>query len=131
MDELRILLIEDTKADQSFFKHTLQSIGIFNRIETIPLLGEALPICHNFDLILLDIFLPDSDSATSILRLKEKTSAAIFVLSGQAEENRKEYFNIGADWVLQKPIDPIGLVTAILTLKKGNLRLLRIGKNEA
>lgn len=61
---------------------------------------------HSFDLILLDIGLPDEDGFCSIQHLRSLTNAAIVILTGMdTDADRIRGLSSGADAYLSKPID--------------------------
>jgi two-component system sensor histidine kinase BarA len=63
-----------------------------------------------YDLILMDVGLPDSDGLTLTKEIRNNTGknqkTLIVVLSGHLlNEQREEYLENGADEILQKPLD--------------------------
>ncbi|WP_454832369.1 response regulator transcription factor [Pseudoxanthomonas wuyuanensis] len=72
---------------------------------------------HSFDLILLDIGLPDEDGFCSIQHLRSLTDAAIVILTGMdSDADRIRGLSSGADAYLSKPIDGDVLVAWARTI---------------
>ncbi|MDN5213006.1 ATP-binding protein [Fulvivirgaceae bacterium BMA12] len=85
-DKIRILLAEDSKADQQLFKEMLIESGIeIDKLITCEELKAAEDIlhCEEFDIILLDFFLPDSVGLDSISKLRQQFSwIPIVIITG-------------------------------------------------
>jgi PAS domain S-box-containing protein len=105
---LRILLAEDNRVNQMVIKLTLNSLG---HEVTLANTGKHVIEIYEpdkFDLILMDIQMPEMDgiSATKILKLKHKTLPPIVGLSANAfEGDREKYMEMGMDEYLIKPLD--------------------------
>lgn len=106
----RILCVEDSQDFQVYLssilkEHTLSFVSSTN---------EALRITENgknhFDLILLDVSLPDGNGIKILPKLKETFSrrfVPIIILSSEADIITKvAAFGVGADDYINKPADP-------------------------
>jgi len=87
---VNILLVEDSPSDAELLQETLHSVGggpfAFTWVES---LGEALDVLRRdaFDVLLLDLSLPDSHGAETFIRAREATPwLPIVVLTGVSDE---------------------------------------------
>ena len=122
---MRALLVEDDQA-------TARSIGLILKSENIVVdvtdLGEeGLEVgrLYDYDIILLDLMLPEMDGYEVLRRLREaKVETPILILSGLAELDHKiKGLGFGADDYLTKPFDRRELVAriqAIVRRSKGH-----------
>ena len=70
---------------------------------------EAINICEkqDFDLIILDIMMPELDGFTTCKKIREKKDIPIIMLSARGEEYDKIHgFEIGIDDYVVKPFSP-------------------------
>jgi PAS domain S-box-containing protein len=89
-DSLRVLLVEDNPGDADLIVELLQS-GVSTQydVECVTRLSEALECvdAERFDLILLDLGLPDSDGlATLRIMRRHAVALPIIVLTGNSDE---------------------------------------------
>jgi two-component system, OmpR family, response regulator ResD len=80
---------------------------------------EALEMAanHHFDLVLLDIMLPDMDGWQVCKKIREKNQVALLMLTARSETKDKVYgLGIGADDYLTKPFEPDELLARIYSL---------------
>lgn len=124
-DELKILLVDDDEFSIFAFKREMQTMGFFNEILTAKKIEEGLALAPECDLVVLDVMLMPHNGIDFIKAFKEKSKSPVFIYSGVADEVRKEAFEKGADWVLQKPLDALNFISAILSLNIGTIQLLR------
>jgi signal transduction histidine kinase len=86
---LKILLIEDNPGDARLIEEMLKETGIQFRMEIAINLssGIVLLTSNDFDLILLDLGLPDSQGLGSLAKLNEsRPQAAVIVLTGLTDD---------------------------------------------
>ena len=70
--------------------------------------------CHNPDIILLDLGLPDMDGVEVIRRIRSWTNTPIIVISARSEDNDKiEALDAGADDYLTKPFSVAELLARL------------------
>jgi PAS domain S-box-containing protein len=105
--KLKILLAEDQKVNQKVFKILFLSMGF--EIQIAENGQEALQMYEpdKFDLILMDIQMPQMDgiTATRILRQRYTDLPPIIGLSANAfEGDREKYMKLGFDEYLTKPL---------------------------
>lgn len=89
-DKLRILVVEDTPGDIFLIKFYLEELDPhFYEIDSVHTLGEAHTKLNydNFDVVLLDFHLPDSEGMVTLTSSVEKFPNQIFiVLTGLSDE---------------------------------------------
>src|SRR5208283_3392771 len=86
---IRILLIEDNPGDARLLKEMLREADVRFELECIDRLSSGIAKVKSvgFDVILLDLGLPDSQGLDTLTRLNEiRPEAPIIVLTGLADE---------------------------------------------
>jgi two-component system, cell cycle response regulator CtrA len=131
---MRVLLIEDDSATAKSIELMLSGEG-FNVYATD--LGEEgldLGKLYDYDIILLDIGLPDMHGYEVLKKLRvAKVSTPILILSGQNEVDTKvQGLGFGADDYLTKPFhrqELVARINAIVRRSKGHSQsVIRTGK---
>ena len=133
---MRILLIEDDSATAQSIQLMLKSEGYI--CDTTDLGEDGLEIgkLYDYDIVILDLMLPDIDGYEVVRRLREaRVETPIMLLSGLSEaENKIKGLGIGADDYLTKPFDKrelIARVQAIVRRSKGHAdSVIKTGKLE-
>jgi CheY-like chemotaxis protein len=118
---LRILIVEDELANTDLVRASLESLGDqFLRSSTIDAAGSladarAALAAKSFDLILLDLWLPDGDGLGVAREVSKMGSARprIVVVSGSAKPEEKVAALAVADDFLLKPFEPAQLIATI------------------
>ncbi len=131
---MRILLVEDDTATAKSVEMMLRSEGYV--CDTTDLGEDGLEIgkLYDYDIILLDLMLPDIDGYEVLRRLRAaQVRTPILILSGLAELDAKiKGLGFGADDYLTKPFDKrelIARIQAIVRRSKGHSdSLIRTGK---
>ncbi len=112
---LRLLLVEDDRELRSTLREVLQVEGY--QVLTSASLTEAARIFDQtrldndtrtpaFDLILLDLGLPDGDGSTFLAMVRRKLSIPVIVISARETESQKiQLLDQGADDYLTKPFN--------------------------
>ena len=112
---MRILLVEDNTATAAGIALMLKKAGFI--CDTTDLGEDRLEIGkpYDYDLIILDLFLPDIDDYEVVRRLRTaRMHTPILILSGLAELNHKPRgLGFGADDFLTKPFDRRELLARI------------------
>ena len=68
----------------------------------------------NIDVVLLDVMMPKLDGIRATLKIREKSSIPIIILSAKSEDVDKILgLNIGADDYVTKPFNPLELVARV------------------
>ncbi len=104
---MNILLIEDDEVLSDGLTHTLSNIGYSVTGATTGAYAEHLLKAQGFDLIILDLGLPDMDGLQLLRRLRgQKLSLPILVLTARDDmNNRIEGISQGADDYMTKPFE--------------------------
>ena len=112
---MRVLIVEDDNATARTVDAILKVEGFV--CDTTDLGKDGLDIgkLYDYDLIILDIMLPDIDGYEVLRRLRSaKVDTPILILSSLAEsDNKVKGFGIGADDYLTKPFDRRELVARV------------------
>jgi DNA-binding response OmpR family regulator len=112
-----ILVVEDAPDFQLMIKHVLSAPHFrLNCVETVAAAIDCLK-SETFDLVLLDIGLPDGDGyqVCTQMQSEERTkNIPVFFLTGKNEVHDKVMaFSLGADDYIVKPFDPVELKARI------------------
>jgi two-component system cell cycle response regulator CtrA len=132
--QMRVLLIEDDPSVRLSIETMLKSEGMV--IDTTDLGEDGLEIAklYDYDIVLLDLMLPDMDGMELLRRLRHaRVVTPVLILSGLGQpENKVRGLGGGADDYLTKPFDKGELVArihAIVRRSKGHADpTIRTGK---
>ena len=86
-----------------------QVIKAFDGYDVLKILEK-----ENVDLIILDVMMPGLDGIRTTLKIREKSSIPIIILSAKGEDTDKILgLNIGADDSITKPFNPLEMVARV------------------
>ncbi len=123
----RILIIEDDKDIVELLKHYLERENFALKDALDGFAGLEKAKAENFDLIILDIMLPEMDGleVCKELRADPKTAAIpIIMLTAKTEETDKIVgLELGADDYVTKPFSPKELVARVKALLRRTERI--------
>ncbi|MFZ2197586.1 MAG: response regulator, partial [Thermodesulfovibrionales bacterium] len=88
-----ILVVDDDPADAEFVQIMLRTAGVGTAVSNADRLSSAFSLidANSFDVVLLDLNLPDSAGLDTLLKIQEKAaSSAIVVLTGLDDERTGE-----------------------------------------
>ena len=86
-----------------------QVIKAFDGYDVLKILEK-----DNVDLIILDVMMPGLDGIRTTLKIREKSSIPIIILSAKGEDTDKILgLNIGADDYITKPFNPLEMVARV------------------
>src|SRR5476649_2707168 len=112
---MRVLLVEDDSSIAKLVELTLRAEGFV--VDTTDLGEDGLEIgkLYDYDIIVLDLMLPDLDGYEVLRRLRAaRVRTPILILSGLAELDHKlKALGFGADDFLTKPFDRRELIARI------------------
>jgi len=112
---MRVLLVEDDSSTAKSIELMLKSEGYV--VDTTDLGEDGLDLgkIYDYDIIILDLMLPDMDGYDVLKNLRAaKIQTPILILSGLAElDNKIKGLGFGADDYLTKPFDKRELIARI------------------
>jgi two-component system cell cycle response regulator CtrA len=122
---MRALLVEDDQTTARSIELILKSENIVVDVTDHGEEGLEVGRLYDYDIILLDLMLPDMDGYEVLRRMREaKIETPILILSGLAELDHKiKGLGFGADDYLTKPFDRrelIARIQAIVRRSKGH-----------
>ncbi len=119
----KILLVEDDLELSELLAQFLSEYYIVKAVST-PLEALELVKIYNFNVIILDLSLPQMDGLELCTKLKDISSAKIIISSARdAIDDKLSSFELGAEDYLPKPYDPRELHARVeILLKNSNLR---------
>ena len=131
---MRVLLVEDDLATSKSIELMLTSTGMV--LDTTDLGEDGLEIgkLYDYDIIILDLMLPDIDGFEVLRRLRAaRVATPVLILSGLSEPEQKiKGLSSGADDYLTKPFDKrelIARIHAVVRRSKGHSEsVIRTGK---
>ena len=122
---MRVLMIEDDEALVKVVDKTLKKADIFTCCTGSGEEGIDLATRYDYDLVLLDLKLPDLDGYTVLKRLREnKVETPVLILTGINQIDEKiRGFELGADDFITKPFNGDELharISAIVRRSQGH-----------
>ncbi len=119
---MRVLLVEDDLATSKSVEMMLTSAGMV--VDATDLGEDGLEIgkMYDYDIIVLDLMLPDIDGLEVLRRLRDaRVETPVLILSGVQESDKKvKGFGTGADDYLTKPFNKDELMARIQAIVRGS-----------
>lgn len=115
MQEAQLLIVDDEKAILHMLTMILKREE-FKYIDTACTAEEALTQCQTkrYDLILLDVMLPNRSGFEICPLIRETTNAPIFFLTARSTDlDKLSGFALGADDYITKPFNPLEVVARV------------------
>jgi CheY-like chemotaxis protein len=113
----RVLVVDDDPEMQLLLGHLLDGPGVEVTAATSAAEARARLEAERFDLVVLDLLLPDADGRQVLLAIRgDRTNAAtpVFMLSAKTNpRTRAECAALGANGFFEKPFEPESLATAL------------------
>jgi two-component system OmpR family response regulator len=111
---INVLMIEDDSELAQLLKVRLHKDDINVTIASTPLEGLSLFQAHTFDLLVLDLSLPQMDGMEICRLIRQESDIPIIISSARSDIRDKMMgFSRGADDYLPKPYDPQELIFRI------------------
>lgn len=127
----RILIIEDEDAIAELEKDYLELSGFEVEIETKGDTGVARALEDEFDLIILDLMVPNVDGFEICRRVREEKNTPIIMVSAKKDDIDKiRGLGLGADDYMTKPFSPSELVARVKAHMARYERLIGTGVKE-
>jgi len=119
---MRLLLVEDEIDIQGFLGRSLQEAGYEVEVAPDAKTAEQLAVESRFDILVVDLGLPDRDGISLILRLRELgLKAPVLILSARRSvDDRVRGLEQGGDDYLTKPFALAELLARLRNLLKRN-----------
>ena len=112
-----ILLIEDDSEISELLSTLLAQEGFSMTAAYDGLKGERLALEKKYDVIILDIMLPEKDGLSVLRDIRGQVSTPILMLTAKGDDlDRIIGFEMGADDYLPKPFNPRELVARVKAL---------------
>lgn len=118
MGAMRILIIEDNQKLANQVRRMLDEQAYQSEVVSSGHDGEALAARDSFDLIILDLMLPDHDGVQLCRNLRRrKVATPILMLTAlSSTEDKVEGLNAGADDYVIKPFEPDEFIARVRAL---------------
>lgn len=110
----KILIIDDDKDIRNLLTIYLENEGMLintaeNALQALKILKEK-----EFDLIILDIMMPDMDGIETCMKIRKEQNIPIIMLSAKSEDIDKiQGLASGADDYVSKPFNPLELIARV------------------
>ena len=110
----RILIIEDEEAIADLEKDYLELSGFEVEIENRGDTGLVRAMKEEFDLIILDLMMPQLSGSEACMKIREFSDVPIIMLTARSEDADKLMgFACGADDYVTKPFNPVELLARV------------------
>lgn len=127
----RILIVEDELAIAELEKDYLELSGFEVEVETTGDMGVERALKEDFNLIILDLMLPNVDGFEICKRIREEKNIPIIMVSAKKEDIDKiRGLGMGADDYITKPFSPSELVARVKAHLARYERLIGSGQKE-
>ena len=112
----KILVIEDELPIAELEKDYLELSGYEVTIESNGVNGEKLALTGDYDLVILDLMLPDKSGFDICRQLRKKFEIPVIIVSAKKDDIDKIHgLNMGADDYMTKPFSPSEMVARVRT----------------
>ena len=113
----RILIIDDDKMNMKITQFILDKAGYEVALAESAFLGIQLLLEHRYDLVLLDIKMPDMDGIEALRHIRNTpeiaNSKVVFLTASNSRDDLTEAVHLGASRFVQKPCLPDELLAVV------------------
>ena len=114
---MNVLIVEDESAIRNLISTALETNGYNFEMATNGSMALSLLVKHQFDIILLDLGLPDLDGIDIIKKLRTFSFTPIIVISARSNDDDKiTALDIGADDYITKPFSVEELLYSLTSM---------------
>jgi DNA-binding response OmpR family regulator len=114
---VRVLVVDDDERLASMVAEYLQAHGMEVEHAAHPRKALSLLDSAGFDVVVLDVMLPEIDGFEMVSRIRERSDVPILMLTARGEEtDRIVGLELGADDYLPKPFNPRELLARLRAL---------------
>ena len=115
---MRLLIVEDEVKTGNYLQQGLTEAGFIVDLARTGLDGHHLALTGSYDVIILDVMLPDVDGwrIMQALRDAKSTTPVLFLTARDSVEDRVKGLELGADDYLVKPFAFSELLARVRTL---------------
>ena len=126
----RVLIIEDEDAIAELERDYLTMSGYDVVIESEGAVGRRRALAGDFNVVLLDLMLPDEDGFSVVKAIRERSDIPIIVISARKDDVDKiRGLGLGADDYMTKPFSPSELVARVKAHIDRYRRLTKVGED--
>ncbi|MDF2538069.1 MAG: hypothetical protein K0S76_1090 [Herbinix sp.] len=127
----KLLIVEDEVAIAELEKDYLELSGFDVVVETSGDIGAKRALNEDFDLIILDLMLPNMDGFEICKRIREEKNVPVIMVSAKKDDIDKiRGLGLGADDYITKPFSPSELVARVKAHLARYERLIGLGVKE-
>lgn len=123
---MKLLIVEDEKKIGDYLRQGLTETGFIVDLARNGLDGHHLAMTENYDLLILDVMLPDIDGWKILKSLREagRNVPVMFLTARDSVEDRVKGLELGADDYLVKPFAFSELLARVRTLlRRGTVQV--------
>src|SRR5262245_40737752 len=116
---MKVLIVDDETKTADYLKQGLAEQGYAVDVARTGLEGEHLAVERDYDVIVLDVMLPEKNGFEVLRSVREKKQTAVIMLTARDSiEDRVRGLHDGADDYLVKPFSFLELVARLEALKR-------------
>ena len=123
MKNYRVLIVEDERRIARFLQMELEHEGMNTAIEDNGRRAYERIVQENYDLVLLDVMLPDMDGFTICRKVRELSQVPIIMLTAKDDiDDKVQGLDIGADDYITKPFATPELLARMREIGRASCR---------
>lgn len=130
--EARILLVDDEEAILKMLQTVMNKEG-FRHVDTCTRAEQALRLVEErtYDLLILDVMLPDQSGFDLCSAIRQRTKAPIFFLTAKGTDfDKLSGFAFGADDYITKPFHPLEVVARMKAHLRRTFQIPAVAEEE-